>query len=309
MRSDLAASLDSLTVLATQALTSDRPTRLVEAYKIGQIAQQLVRAGSLKVEDFGTNVQKSPYYAKPSVEWDSLEVAVPSDLSDDHRFALLRLTDVMLNVLATQRPDRFAEVSRVSSVAQAFIQAVRPPAPPPAKKTDQNGHFLDIRRGLDPLDLYVAVGEEDSMNIQERDIVPTNPGFRDERELQENYLRSRGALNQVKVEESQASIARLEAEELASLSKVVNEPPDIETALLANERIAKLKQSLKLRNEGKLNAVVHPLVPRRHQSDSKGQNVDNPQGDQPDGHGTSSTGEASGEGPQEGDVHQAVGNS
>jgi hypothetical protein len=242
-------SLAALTRLILDALDSGRPDCFVVVCGVARTAQHLVRATSVRVEDFNDTRRPNKITVR-SRSSDDIEVAVPPDLPSVTTQALLGIKQVIIASLLSNSRTRFGEAERLGAVAQLLVQAVT------AKDAPDKGKPVKVCRTED----FGEYGDDEAY-------MPAQQQRRDYMETQADSTKS--------------YVASAEASELQSLwalrDRFVAETlSDMEAELLesVNERIHFLKRRMRERNASYAtkelkNGVVHPDLPRGHQPDGE----------------------------------------
>jgi hypothetical protein len=256
-------------------LESIDPRRFVLAHSLSKTAQQFIRAVSMRVEDFGDLDRLRPKagFFKTLTAPDRHEVAVPADLGRESIDVLDAMTRVILSALDGGRPNRFAQVERLTETAQAFVTAIAPLRVKRPKSSRLHDEHEDAEGGIvcgDPEAGYVQhamaqIAAEDIDDPEGNPIVRRRlpDGPEDVNQLRRDVIAIKGTRSQMEAELLQAQIAAAEASELEHLTRIQATGGHRLSSTLP--RMEQLKARLALRTKGATNAMVSADISRGHQ--------------------------------------------
>lgn len=315
-REEVERALRGLTEVMGEALRSDRPERLAEVGRVAACAQKLIRATSLRAEDFGDPSGVNIGYMKRSGHNEVNDVAVPPKLNGVVGGALRAIVAVMEAALSSDRTDRFSEVERLSKTAQQLLLDTGS-----VKEKESGKHRDPVREGVDHM-VQMAEADYGAVDVYGGDRDLDEGGFQirparhyptvtDTQQLRREAEETQGVRVRVEAELRMAEIARHEAEELVQLKGLLEDEKDEALASVLRERLAQLRSKLEMRTkfrggvqqllaqqtERKSDEMVPADVPRGHNPREGREERDPGEGEEPDGQ----RGGGDGGAPREGD--------
>lgn len=207
---------------------------------------------------------------------DGGETPVPANARDDVKEALSAITKVITNAVGSDRADRFAEVERLSKVAQSLCRAV---ATRVEDFDDEQGVGMNIYQND-----AVAYAEGRIRRNRRGQLINEvayniggNVGPNDADEVRRQLLETEGVRNRIEAEKDLAELRLTKTRELHYLVQPINPYGGTlaSTDPGLKRRVEVLKDELVNGNlhlqRGDEDEVVHPELPRGHQPGGEGQ--------------------------------------